>query len=123
MKQTEIAKKLKTTQGAVSHWINARAIPNLQNAIKLKEFYGLPLEIWGDRKKIKAFLKKNKIGLTYFKGENRNSSFREKKKFIYKRTEPPLKSKTQSNISKDIPQREKTLKSENLVLKTKNGKG
>lgn len=68
MKQTDLTKKLNLSQSTISLYLNGKIKPNLDNSLKLLSM-GFPLEIWGDRKKILKFLKKNNLGLTYKKGE------------------------------------------------------
>lgn len=67
MKQTDLTKKLNLSQSTISLYLNGKIKPNLDNSLKLLKM-GFPLEIWGDRKKILEFLKKNDLGLTYKKG-------------------------------------------------------
>lgn len=66
MKQVELAKKLNLSQSTISFYLNGRLKPNLDNALKLEKL-GFPLEIWGDKKKIIAFLQKNNLKLIYKK--------------------------------------------------------
>ena len=62
--QDEILKRVKVTQGIVSIWLNAKAVPSVKKAVLLHKYFGFPYEIWGDKEKIHEYLVKNNLGLT-----------------------------------------------------------
>ena len=64
MVQTEIAKKINTTQASIKDYLNAKAVPSVKKAVLLHKYFGFPYEIWGDKEKIHEFLVKNNLGLT-----------------------------------------------------------
>lgn len=56
--QKEIANILGISQGAVSKFLTAKMSPTMKTAKKLKEIFGFPYEIWGDKEKIQAWIAK-----------------------------------------------------------------
>ncbi|QCD44932.1 helix-turn-helix transcriptional regulator [Campylobacter mucosalis] len=46
--QNLIATELGITQGAVSGWFCGRTKPSIDNAIKLKQHFDIPIEAWSD---------------------------------------------------------------------------
>lgn len=54
--QSQIAKKLKITQGAVSGWFTGDSKPTVDNAAKLEEYFGIPAKECAD---LPSFVKNN----------------------------------------------------------------
>ena len=57
--QSQIAKKLGVTQGAVSLWFLQINTPEVKHANAMQKHWGFPTQIWGDPKLFSSFMRKN----------------------------------------------------------------
>lgn len=48
IKITDIAKHFNLSHAAISSWFSGRTVPNIKQALILKEKFGLPLKAWED---------------------------------------------------------------------------
>lgn len=46
MNKTEISKRLGVTHSSVSQWFSGLTRPNLENMIKLRDEFGIPVDAW-----------------------------------------------------------------------------